>query len=44
MALSAVARTVAAAYQTCHENAERLKAWQTWIREGIGGQTLGLNP
>lgn len=31
LALSAVAGTVAANYQTCHENAERLKALQAWI-------------
>lgn len=33
IALSAVAGTVAANYQTCHENAEQLRALQTWIRE-----------
>lgn len=33
LALSAVAGTVAANYQTCHENAEQLIALQTWIRE-----------
>lgn len=33
IALSAVARTVAANYQTCHENAEQLRALQVWIRE-----------
>lgn len=31
IALSAVAGTVAANYQTCHENAEQLKALQGWI-------------
>ena len=29
--LSAVARTVAANYQTCHENAEQLRALQEWV-------------
>lgn len=33
LALSAVAGTVAANYQTCHENAEQLKALQDWIRQ-----------
>lgn len=33
IALSAVAGTVAANYQTCHENAEQLKALQAWVRE-----------
>ena len=33
LALSTVAGTVAANYQTCHENAEQLRALQTWIRE-----------
>ncbi len=33
IALSAVAGTIAANYQTCHENAEQLRALQTWIRE-----------
>lgn len=33
IALSAVAGTVAANYQTCHENAEQLRVLQTWIRE-----------
>ncbi len=33
IALSAVAGTVAANYQTCHENAEQLKALQTWVEE-----------
>lgn len=33
IALSAVAGTVAANYQTCHENAEQLRALQTWFRE-----------
>ena len=33
IALSAVAGTVATNYQTCHENAEQLRALQTWVRE-----------
>jgi len=33
IALSAVARTVAANYQTCHENAEQLRALQAWFGE-----------
>ncbi|WEY38919.1 hypothetical protein [Paraburkholderia sp. SUR17] len=33
IALSAVAGTVAANYQTCHENAEQLRALQAWIVE-----------
>lgn len=33
VALSAVAGTVTTNYQTCHENAEQLKALQTWVRE-----------
>jgi hypothetical protein len=33
IALSAVAGTVAANYQTCHENAEQLRALQVWIKE-----------
>ncbi len=33
IALSAVAGTVAANYQICHENAEQLRALQTLIRE-----------
>lgn len=32
LALSAVATTVVTNYQTCHENAEQLKALQDWIR------------
>jgi len=31
--LSAVAGTVAADYQTCHENAEQLRTLQTWVSE-----------
>jgi hypothetical protein len=31
IALSAVAGIVAANYQTCHENAEQLRALQAWI-------------
>ena len=33
IALSAVAGTVADNYQTCHENAEQLRALQAWISE-----------
>lgn len=33
LALSAVAATVLSNYQTCHENAEQLKALQDWIRQ-----------
>jgi hypothetical protein len=33
LALSAVAGTVAANYQTCHENAEQLRALQGWAHE-----------
>jgi hypothetical protein len=33
LALSAVARTVVANYQTCHETAEQLRALQGWVRE-----------
>jgi hypothetical protein len=33
VALSAVAATVVTNYQTCHENAEQLKALQDWIRQ-----------
>ena len=33
IALSAVAATVAANYQTCHENAEQLMALQMWVSE-----------
>ena len=33
LALSAVAGTVAANYQTCHENAEQLRALQGWVTE-----------
>ena len=32
LALSTVATTVAANYQTCHENAEQLRALQGWVR------------
>ena len=32
LALSTVATTVAAHYQTCHENAEQLRALQGWVR------------
>lgn len=33
IALSAVAGTVAANYQACHENAEQLRALQGWVSE-----------
>ena len=33
IALSAVAGTVAANYQACHENAEQLRALQAWVGE-----------
>lgn len=33
IALSAVAGTVAANYQTCHENAEQLRALQAWLKD-----------
>ena len=33
IALSAVAGTLAANYQTCHENAEQLRALQAWVSE-----------
>ena len=33
VALSAVATTVTTNYQTCHENAEQLRALQTWVSE-----------
>lgn len=33
IALSTVAGTVAANYQTCHENAEQLRALQVWVSE-----------
>lgn len=33
IALSAVAGTVAANYQSCHENAEQLRALQAWARD-----------
>ena len=33
IALSAVAGTVAANYQICHENAEQLRALQVWVSE-----------
>jgi hypothetical protein len=33
LALSAVAGTIAANYQTCHENAEQLRALQAWVTE-----------
>lgn len=33
LALSGNTRTIAANYQTCHENAEQMRVLQTWIRE-----------
>jgi hypothetical protein len=33
ISLSAVAGTVAANYQTCHETAEQLTALQGWVKE-----------
>lgn len=36
IALSAVAGTLAANYQTCHENAEQLRALQVWVGEMTG--------
>ena len=33
VALSAVTGTVAANYQTCHENAEQLMALQVWVKD-----------
>jgi len=33
LALSVVAGTVSANYQTCHENAEQLRALQVWAKE-----------
>jgi hypothetical protein len=33
LTLSAVAGTIASNYQSCHENAEQLKALQDWIRQ-----------
>jgi len=45
LALSAVAATVAANYQTCHENAERLRALQGWVRQMLAAeQTNATNP
>ena len=45
LALSAVAGTVAANYQTCHENAEQLRALQAWVREmGAAKQTPSPTP
>jgi hypothetical protein len=45
IALSAAAGTVAANYQTCHENAEQLKALQAWVREmGAAKQTPSPTP
>ncbi len=36
LALSAVATTVTTNYQTCHENAEQLRALQAWVSEMNG--------
>ena len=45
IALSTVAGTVAANYQTCHENAEQLKALQAWVGEmGVAKQTHPPTP
>ena len=45
IALSAVAGTVAANYQTCQENAEQLRALQAWVREmGAAKQTPSPTP
>lgn len=38
IALSAVAETVAANYQTCHENAEQLRALQVWVTEAVAAK------
>lgn len=35
IALSAVAGTVAANYQACHENAEQLRSLQAWVTEAV---------
>ena len=35
IALSTIARTVADNYQTCHENAEQLRALQIWASEMV---------
>ena len=45
IALSTVAGTFAANYQTCHENAEQLSALQAWVREmGAAKQTPSPTP
>lgn len=45
IALSAVAGTVAANYQTCHENAEQLRTLQAWVSEmGAAKQTPSPTP
>ena len=45
IALSAVAGTVIANYQTCHENAEQLRALQQWLlRMPAEGKTLSTKP
>jgi len=38
IALPAVAGTVAANYQTCHENAEQLRALQAWVMEMVSAK------
>ena len=38
IALSAVAGTLAANYQTCHENAEQLRAFQAWAKEMVSAR------
>ena len=38
IALSAVGGTVAANYQTCHENAEQLRAFQAWAKEMVSAR------
>ncbi len=43
IALSAIAGTVAANYQTCHENVEQLRALQEWIGE-IGAAERAPSP
>jgi hypothetical protein len=40
LALSAVAGTVAANYQSCHENAEQLRALQAWVGEMMAVQQV----
>jgi hypothetical protein len=40
IALSAVAGTVATNYQTCHENAEQLRALQAWVGQMLAVQQV----